>query len=144
MAGHSRGAAGRAGRDRRPSAFHSAQTEVRLGQATDRRSRETVRPDETIETALGPGGALQLQWRPKAAEAQVDRGLTVQSNGLLDVEEDGLHMAVELHMEFRRGQRDSFTLGLPADYLVEKVAGGNVRGWKADRAAASRPSRLAC
>ena len=111
------------------------QTEVRLGQVVDRRSRETTRPDEAIETALGPGGALQLQWRPKVAEAQVDRGLTVQSNALLDIEEDGLRMAVELKLEFRRGQRDGFTLGLPADYMVEKVAGGNVRGWEARRAA---------
>ena len=61
------------------------QTEVRLGQAVDRRIRETQRPDETIETALGPGGALQLQWRPKVAEGQVDRGLTVETAGLLDV-----------------------------------------------------------
>ncbi len=111
------------------------QTEVRLGQAVDRRSRETARPDEAIETALEPDGALQVQWRPKVAEAQVDRGLTVQSNSLLDIEEDGLRMAVNLRLEFRRGQRDGFTLGLPAEYLVEKVAGGNVRGWEIRRAA---------
>ena len=109
------------------------QTEVRLGQAADRRNRETTRPDETIETALGPGGALQLQWRPKVAEAQVDRGLTVESSGLLDVEEDGLRMALNLKLEFRRGQRDGFTLALPAEFLVEKVAGGNVRGWEVRR-----------
>ena len=111
------------------------QTEVRLGQAVDRRIRETQKADETIETALGPGGALQLQWRPKVAEAEVDRGLTVQTAGLLDIEEDGLRMALRVNLEFRRSQRDSFTLALPLDYLVEKVAGSNVRGWEVRRAA---------
>ena len=106
------------------------QTEVRLGQAVDRRTRETQRPDETLETALGPGGALQLQWRPKVAEGQVDRGLTVETASLLDVQEDGLRMALHLKLEFRRSQRDAFTLSLPAEYLVEKVAGSNVRGWE--------------
>ena len=122
------------------------QTEVRLGQA-DRppHSHETQRPDETLETALGPGGALQLQWRPKVAEAQVDRGLTVETAGLLDVQEDGLRMALHLKLEFRRAQRDAFTLSLPAEYLVEKVAGSNVRGWEVRRARpTSRPSKSAC
>ena len=116
--------------------FHVPQpeTEVRLGQTVDHRSRETSRPDETIETALGAEGAIQLQWRPKVAEAQVDRGLTVDSTGLLDVEENGLRMALNLKLEFRRAQRDAFTLTLPAEFLVEKVAGSNVRGWDVRRA----------
>ena len=115
--------------------FHvpQPQTEVRLRLTVDHRSRETTRPDETIETALGADGALQLQWRPKVAEAQVDRGLTVDSTGLLDVEEDGLRMALNLKLEFRRAQRDTFTLSLPAEFLVEKVAGSNVRGWDVRR-----------
>ena len=111
------------------------QTEVRLGQAVDRRIRETEKANETIETALGPGGALQLQWRPKVAEAEVDRGLTVETAGLLDIEEDGLRMALRVNLEFRRSQRDSFTLALPLDYLVENVAGSNVRGWEVHRTA---------
>ncbi len=113
-------------------AFHvpQPQTEVRLGLTVDRRSRETTRADETIQTALGADGALQLQWRPKVAEAQVDRGLTVDSTAMLDVEEDGLRMALNLKLDFRRAQRDAFTLVLPAEYLVEKVAGSNVRGWE--------------
>ncbi len=121
------------------------QTEVRLGQAIDRRTHETQRPDETLETALGPGGALQLQWRPKVAEAQVDRGLTVETAGLLDVQEDGLRMALHIKLEFRRAQRDAFTLSLPADYLVEKVAGEQRPrlGGPAVRPT-SRPSRSAC
>ena len=112
-----------------------AQTEVRLGQAVDHRSRETVRPDETIETALGPGGAVQVQWRPKVAEAEVDRGLTVETAGLFDIQEDGLRMGLHVNLQFRRSQRDAFTLTLPADYLVEKVAGSNVRGWEVRHAA---------
>jgi autotransporter-associated beta strand protein len=111
------------------------QTEVRLGQAIDRRIHETKAADETLDTALGPGGALHLAWRPKVAEAQVDRGLTVQTVGLLDILENGLRMALHINLEFRRGQRDAFTLSLPADYLVEKLAGMNVRGWEVRRAA---------
>jgi autotransporter-associated beta strand protein len=114
------------------------QTEVRLGNPVDRRTHETQRPDEIVETALGPGGALQLQWRPKVAEAQVDRGLTVQTDGLLDIREDGLRMGLHIRLDFRRSQRDGFSLALPADYLVEKVAGNNVRGWEVRRAADSQ------
>ena len=59
----------------------------------------------------------------------------METAGLLDVQEDGLRMALHLNLEFRRSQRDAFTLSLPADYLVEKVAGSNVRGWEVRRAA---------
>ncbi|MGA2618168.1 MAG: autotransporter-associated beta strand repeat-containing protein [Thermoguttaceae bacterium] len=107
-----------------------AQTEVRLGQAADRGSRETTRADEQIQTALGPAGELNLQWRPKLSEGQVDRGLTAQSAALLDVEEDGLHLAWRMTLEFRHSQRDRFTVLLPKQYKLEKVAGGNVRGWE--------------
>jgi autotransporter-associated beta strand protein len=117
-------------------------TELRLSLSVDRRSRETTRADETIETALGADGALQLQWRPKVAEAQVDRGLTVDSTGLLDVEEDGLRMAVNLKLEFRRAQRDAFTLTLPPEYLVEKVVGSNVRGWEVRRGDAKQKEQV--
>jgi autotransporter-associated beta strand protein len=110
-------------------------SEARAGQAVDRRVLETQQPDEIVETALGPDGILQVQWRPKVAEAEVDRGLTVQTAGLLDVEEDGLRLALQVNLEFPRSQRDAFTLALPLEYLVEKVAGSNVRGWEVRRAA---------
>ena len=108
-----------------------ASTEVRLGQAADRRSRQTERAGETLRTALGPGGEVALQWRPKIAEAQVDRGLTVESLGTFDIQEDGLRLAWRLSLGFRRAEREAFTLLVPGDYLVEKLSGKNVRGWEA-------------
>jgi len=112
-----------------------AKTEVRLGRVLDRASYETEQADEQIPTALGPDGSLSLQWRPKVAEAQVDRSLTVRSAAVLDVQEDGLRVAWQLGLEFPRSQRDTFTLRVPKGYLVEKVEGGNVRGWETREAA---------
>jgi hypothetical protein len=107
-----------------------AKTEVRLSQVSDRRSYETAQPGQRIETALGLSGRIGIEWRPKVGEAQVDRSLTAQSNAVLDVQEDGLRVVWEVALEFRRGQRDSFRLVVPGDYLVEKVEGTNVRGWE--------------
>jgi len=107
-----------------------AQTEVRLGQVIDRRSWEVEKAGEKIETALGSEGVLDIQWRPKVAEGQVDRSLTAQSVALLDVQEDGLRLIWRLGLEFRRSQREHFTVTVPEKYLVEKLEGGNVRGWE--------------
>jgi len=107
-----------------------AQTEVRLGELTDRRSYDLDKPDQRIETALGLSGRIHLQWRPKVGEGEVDRSLTAQSSAVLDVQEDGLRVVWQTTLAFRRGQRESFTFYVPPDYLVEKVEGGNVRGWE--------------
>jgi hypothetical protein len=111
-------------------AVPQSQTEVRLGQALDRRNYETEKPGEKIESALALGGAVSVQWRPRVAEGQVDRSLTVRSTPVFDVQEDGLRLVWPLAMQFGRSQRESFTLHVPADYLVEKVEGANVRGWE--------------
>jgi hypothetical protein len=112
-----------------------AKTEVRLGQVLDRSNYETEKPDEEIRTALGPRGTLSLQWRPKVAEGQVDRSLTARSTAVLDVQEDSLALTWLLNLEFPRSQRDGFTVQAPKEYLVEKVEGGNVRGWDTKPAA---------
>jgi len=106
------------------------ETDVRLGQVVDRRSYETEQADQAIETALGPGGAVSIQWRPKVAEGLVDRSLTARSTAVLDVQEDGLRLVWGLSLEFRRSQRDVFSVHVPGDYLVERVEGTNVRGWE--------------
>lgn len=111
-----------------------AKTELRLGHVLDRTNYETERPSQEIQTALGPGGRVSLQWRPKVAEAEVDRSLTVRSAALLDVQEDGLRVAWQLNFEFPRSQRDVFSVQVPREYLVEKVQGGNVRGWETRQA----------
>ena len=106
------------------------QTELRLAGPSDRRSYETQKPDEEIRTALGSDGDLSIQWRPKVAEGQAEQNLTAASAAVLDVQEDGLRLTWQLALEFRRSQRDRFTLVLPAGYLLEKVEGNNVRGWE--------------
>ncbi|MFH1921663.1 MAG: hypothetical protein ABIP48_17500, partial [Planctomycetota bacterium] len=108
-------------------------TDVRLGHVVDRQVYETEEADQRVETALGPGGAVSLQWRPKVAEGQVDRSLTARSSAVFDVEEDGLRLVWQLTLQFRRGQRDVFSVRVPGDYLVERVEGTNVRGWEVRR-----------
>jgi hypothetical protein len=109
-------------------------TEVRLGQVADRRSYDTDKDGQTIDTVLASGGALALQWRPKVAEGQVDRGLTAESTAVVDVQEDGLRAVWDVRLEFRRNQREQFQFSVPAGFLVEKVTGSNVRGWEVRKA----------
>lgn len=115
-----------------------AETEVRLTGSVDRTSYETTKDAEKIETAIAADGSFQAQWRPKISEAMVDRSLTVTSAAVFDAQEDRLRLAWRVDLEFRRGQRESFSLGLPTDYLVEQVAGGNVRGWEVKGEGAQR------
>jgi hypothetical protein len=107
-----------------------AQTEVRLRDVPDRATHETTVDNETIQTALGPDGVFRLQWRPQVSEGQIDRTLTARSEALLDVREDGMRLVWQLQFEFRRSQREGFTLNLPPGYAVQSVTGPNVRGWE--------------
>ncbi len=111
-----------------------AGTEVRLGGVPDRASYDTKAAGQTIETALGAGGSVSIQWRPKVSEGQLDRTLTAGSKAVLDVQEDSLRLVWSLHLEFRRGERDFFTVEVPGGYTVEKVEGTNIRGWEAKQA----------
>lgn len=112
-----------------------AGTEVRWAgiSAGDAVTRETTQPGEVIETVPGLGGVLELRWRPRLAEVEAESGLTVHSEGLLDVQEDRIDAIWELEMLFRRGERDTFTLLLPGEYSIAGVDGLNVRGWQAKR-----------
>ncbi len=109
----------------------AAQTEVVLAGVTDRSRYETSSADQKIETALDPGAVFTVRWRPRVLEGQIDTSLTADSTGVFDVREDQLKLSWTVTMSFRKGERDSFTLELPAGYVVEKVAGANVRGWEA-------------
>jgi len=115
-----------------------AGTELRLGHVHDRTAYETTKAEETIETALGAGGALRLQWRPKIGQGQIEKTLTAVSRGILDIQEDRLHLRWEVRCEFRHGEREAFTLQVPAGYTVEKVEGTNVRGWQREEDAGRR------
>lgn len=110
-----------------------AQTEVRLTGMADRASHEIDKADSVIETALPADGRAAWQWRAKIAEAAVDQGLSVDASSVFDVQEDGLRLAWRGNFEFRRGRRESFTLLVPGDYLVQKVLGSNVRGWNVQK-----------
>ena len=72
---------------------------------------------------MGLDGSFRAQWRPKIAEAMIDRDLSVESSAVLDIQEDGLRLIWNLNLQFRGGLRDSFTVDVPSDYLVERVAG---------------------
>jgi hypothetical protein len=110
-------------------------TEVRLGGVRDRAAYETKAAGETIATAVEAGQALSVQWRPKIGEAQVDRGLAVDSAAVVEVREDRIGVTWRMNFSFPRGQRDSFTFSVPEGYVVEKVDGSNVRGWQASAVA---------
>ncbi|MEA3367863.1 MAG: hypothetical protein U9R68_07100, partial [Planctomycetota bacterium] len=111
-----------------------AGTELRLGHVHDRSTYEMTKAGEVVQTALGAGGALRLQWRPKVGEGQIEKTLTAVSRGILDIQEDRLHLLWEVRCEFRHGEREAFTLEVPAGYTVEKVEGTNVRGWQREEA----------
>jgi len=115
-----------------------AGTEVTFSGGVDRGNFETKRDNETIETALAADGSFRLQWRAKAGPAPVDQSLAARGAATLDVQEGGLRLVWRFDLEFRRGQRDSFTIDVPPGYLVEKVTGGNVRGWNLKEAGGLR------
>jgi hypothetical protein len=106
-------------------------TEIRQQGLADRATFETKAENERIETSLGTGGLVDLQWRPKVTEGQVDQSLTARSTAVLDVREDSLRLVWQVNLEFGRAFRDAFTFAVPAGYLVEQVTGDNIRGWTA-------------
>ncbi len=108
-----------------------AKTEVRLPAAKDRQLYETTSDGEVIETVLGPAGLLNIQWRPRVSEAALDRSLTAESQALFDVREDGRLLMWNLHVDFGGSEREAFSISVPQGYLIERITGSNVRGWKA-------------
>ncbi|OGV67111.1 MAG: hypothetical protein A3K18_29890 [Lentisphaerae bacterium RIFOXYA12_64_32] len=108
----------------------AAGMEVRIGTRYAVRAIENTQAGEVLHTAIPGDGQFSVQWRPKISEGRVDRSLTVESNATFDVQEDRLQLNWTLNLTFRHVERDSFTVELPAQYLVEKVEGTNVRGWE--------------
>lgn len=108
-----------------------AATDVRLAGVHDRRTYATTRPRETIVTAATADRPVRIEWRPKIDQGRVDLTLKARSEAVLAVQEDGLRLAWRTTLEFGGTQRESFTLDVPADYLLERVAGENVRSWEA-------------
>jgi hypothetical protein len=107
-----------------------SQTDLRLGNLSESATLHTERADQQVETSLAEAGGLRLQWRPKVSEARVDQTLKVHGTSTFDVEDEGLRLAARLDLEFRSAVRDAFRLEVPADYLIERIEGENVRGWE--------------
>jgi hypothetical protein len=104
-------------------------TEVHLRGGLDRMLWRTRAAGERIDTAVGPGGQLSLQWRSKTVEGNAASALTSSAEALLDLREDQVRLVWGATLAFRGGERSSFAATLPAGYLLEKVEGENVRGW---------------
>jgi len=109
-----------------------AETQVMLAGISDRSSYRTGVDDEQIRAAMNADGRLDLRWRPRISEGQVDRTLTAESTAVFDVQEDHLRLVWALSLQFRRGEYEQFRVELPRDYLVERVTGTNVRGWQVE------------
>ena len=63
-------------------------------------------------------------------QAAVDPGLSATSAALIDVEEDGLRVRWKIDFAFRGGQRESFSLVAPQGFVIDRITGANVRGWR--------------
>ncbi len=102
--------------------------EIRLNSDADRRSIE-AKPGETVSTILSADGTLRLQWKPSTAVQAIDQSLTVDSEAVFDIREDGLRLSWRFDLDFRGSELDAFSLQVPNGYLVERVTGENVRAW---------------
>jgi len=115
-----------------------AGTEVTLTGIADRPSYRTAADNEPIRAAMNEDGRLDLRWRPRISEGQVDRTLTAESTAVFDVQEDHLRLVWAFELRFRRGEYEQFRVELPPEYLVEGVTGTNVRGWQVEDAGGGR------
>ncbi len=107
-----------------------AGTELHVRGISDRTTFESQQDNETIETAVRRDGQFSLRWRPAISIGQVDQTLTATSAAVVDIQEDALRANWRLQFALRQSQRESFTLLVPSDYLIEEVNGDNVRGWR--------------
>ncbi len=107
-------------------------THVRWSIAGKTHNQTTEADAQTIESVLGPGGTLDLSWRPMVSAGSIDQALTGNSTAVVDLREDGIRVLWQIGFEFGQTERGLFQLEVPRDYLVEKVDGSNVRGWDLD------------
>lgn len=107
-----------------------AHTDVQLPGVTDRTAYETETPGQQIATAIDPGGRLDIRWRPRVSQTQVDLSLRVESLGVVDLQEDAVRLSWAFDLRFPHGTREQFEVAVPRGYHVEKVLGSNVRGWE--------------
>jgi hypothetical protein len=87
---------------------------------------------ETVRASFPASGKLKLQWRSKVAESTPEQGLNADLEQQITVDESGIHSVWNIGLQFRRGRRERFEFQLPANIVVEKIVGPNVRGWKTE------------
>lgn len=105
--------------------------EVRVESDSDRRTIQSATAQD-INTVLSKSGQLNVQWKPKFDGQSIDQALTVNSDAVFDIREDGLRLNWHLAFSFRGEERNVFTIDVPQEYLVERVIGDNIRAWKTD------------
>lgn len=115
--------------------------EIRVNSDADRRVIES-KEQQDILSVINPDGSLNVQWKPASTSQQIDQALTVNSDAVFDIREDGLRLNWHLGFEFRGAERSTFLVNLPEGYLVEQVLGENIRSWNVVSTAADESARL--
>ena len=106
-------------------------TEVRFVDSVDQAAHEITTTQQEIHSVLGNDGAFAVQWRTKVAQSVADQSMSVVSQSIFDIQEDSLRWLWHGEFEFRRARRENFSINVPAEYVVEKVLGSNIRSWQA-------------
>ncbi len=111
------------------------ETSIRYPQGKAMLTETTSAADQRLAITLHRGGLFNVTWRAKISPGSKDQALTATSAALIDVREDGVRVVWQVTLTFGQTERGTFRLEVPADYLVEKVDGRNVRGWNTEKAA---------
>lgn len=90
----------------------------------------TALDNATVEVDLLHDGRLDLSWSGRVAPGAVDQALTANSTASIEVREDGIRGVWRVDFAFGQTDRAALRVDVPADYVVERVEGDNVRGWE--------------
>ena len=78
------------------------ETDVRLGRVVDRRSYETDQADQTIETALGPGGAVGIRANGPGDVAAIRAAVDLPIVGIYKVDLPGFEVRITPTLDHAR------------------------------------------
>ena len=84
------------------------ETNVRRTLGATALSETTTQASQVLAATLGEGGRLELTWRARITPGSVDQALTAESLAVVDVREDGLHVAWKLAFSFGQTDRSGF------------------------------------
>ncbi len=106
-------------------------TELRIGKPGAQIDHETSQPNQKVSASLGAAGGLEIHWRPKVAQSIADQTMSVSSESIMDIQEDGVRYLWHGKFDFPRARRSALSFDVPKDFMVERVVGSNIRGWLA-------------